>query len=59
MRDEQLMNSFIEYFDAGCVNKNKDAFNFRIETFSDIYKKIIPFFSKNKIHGIKFANYLD
>jgi hypothetical protein len=53
------MNSFIKYFNGGFVSKDKDVFNFRIEKFTLIYNKIIPFFSDNKIYGIKFENYLD
>lgn len=44
MRDEQLMLSFIKYFGGGFVTKDNNAFNFRIEKFSDICNKIIPFF---------------
>ncbi|GAA5121426.1 hypothetical protein GCM10023339_38340 [Alloalcanivorax gelatiniphagus] len=47
IRDEQLIRSLIEYFDAGCVSKDKYVFNYRVEDkFSDIYSKILPFFLK-------------
>lgn len=58
-RDEQLMRSLIEYFDCGNLYKDREAFEYRVEKFSDIENKIIPFFSKNRIHGVKFLDYLD
>ena len=58
-RDEQLMRSLIEYFDCGNLYKDREAFEYRVEKFSDIENKIIPFFSKNLIHGVKFLDYLD
>jgi hypothetical protein len=42
-RDEQLMKSLIEYFDCGNLYKDGDAFEYRVEKFSDIQNKIIPF----------------
>ena len=58
-RDEQLMKSLIEYFDCGIVVKNKEAFLYRVQKFEDIYDKIIPFFSLNRIQGVKFFDYSD
>lgn len=60
VRDELLMRSLIEYFDCGNVYKDKDSTaNFRVQKFSYIEQKILPFFSKHCIGGIKFLDYLD
>lgn len=58
-RDEQLVRSFIEYFDCGILVKDKDAFYYRVSKFSDLCDKIIPFFNKYLIQGIKLHDYLD
>jgi len=59
VRDEQLMRSFIDYFNCGSIFKSRESFVYRVEKFSDIQNKIIPFFKKYKIQGIKFLDYLD
>ena len=51
-RDEQIMKSLIEYFDCGNIYKDKNGtINYRVQRFSDIEKKILPFFSKHRIGG--------
>ena len=59
-RDEQLKINLIEYVDCGRVspkNQNKEAYDFRVTNFYDIETKIIPFFSKYKIEGVKFKDF--
>jgi hypothetical protein len=58
-RDEQLIQELTEYFGCGFIVKYKDAFHYRIERFSDIEKKIIPFFNLNPVKGVKLLDYLD
>nr|QCW06944.1 hypothetical protein [Drechslerella brochopaga] len=60
-RDEELLNSFIEYLGCGFIvkRKNKEACEYKVENFPDILNKIIPFFDKNQIKGVKFNYYLD
>ena len=58
-RDEQLMKSLIEYFNCGNISKTKDTFVYRVDKFSDIQNKIIPFFNKYKIQGVKLLDYID
>ena len=58
-RDEQLIRSLVEYFNWGFIIKYKNAFYSRVEKFSDIENKIIPFFSLNRIQGVKFLDYID
>ena len=42
---------------CGNLYKNRDAFEYQVEKFSDIKNKIIPFFNKNRIQGIKSLDY--
>ena len=65
-RDQELMNSLISYFDCGYIKiKNKSQFtwlDFIVTKFSCaryIDEKIIPFFSKNKILGVKLQDFKD
>lgn len=56
-RDEQLMRSFIKYLDSGYIISWREAFNFRVTKFSDINQKIIPFFQKHPILGVKAEDF--
>jgi hypothetical protein len=44
---------------CGNLYKNRDAFEYQVDKFSDIQNKIIPFFNKNRIQGIKSLDYQD
>ncbi len=58
-RDAKLMRSFIQYF--GCGNYysySKDGCgNFMVQKLSDITEKIIPFYKKNPILGVKSLDF--
>ena len=63
-RDENLMKSLIKYFECGYIEKYKSGninwVDFRVTKFDDIANKIIPFFQKHLIQGVKakdFANW--
>jgi hypothetical protein len=61
-RDQKLMKSLDEYFDCGNyhLHYNRDSGNYVVTGLSDIVEKIIPFFKKYKIVGVKaldFANF--
>ena len=60
-RDELLIKNLIEYFNCGnfFVNKNRDVSYFRVYKFSDITDKIIPFFKKYPIIGVKALDFAD
>jgi hypothetical protein len=59
-RDEQLMKSFITYFDCGRCEKAKDGMvYFCVTNFSDNHEKILPFFSKHQLAGIKTKDFGD
>nr|YP_010044467.1 NADH dehydrogenase subunit 2 [Tolypocladium guangdongense]QPF24412.1 NADH dehydrogenase subunit 2 [Tolypocladium guangdongense] len=61
-KDEQLLKSFVDYFDCGNFNyhdKEKKAVIFVVRKFGDINNKIIPFFNKYKIIGVKCKDFID
>jgi LAGLIDADG endonuclease len=53
------MRSFVKYFNCGNIYKSRESFVYRVEKFSDIENKIIPFFNKYKIQGVKYLDYID
>jgi len=60
-RDESLIKSLEKYFDCGYYRSqaNKGAGEFTVGKLSDITEKIIPFFNKYIIRGIKFKDFKD
>jgi hypothetical protein len=54
-----LIKSFIEYFGCGNVQLSKEAVYFVVEKFSDLEIKIIPFFVKYTIIGVKGQDFQD
>jgi hypothetical protein len=61
VKDEILMRSIINYLGCGSVQhpKGVDAVYFKVGNSSDINEKIIPFFNKYLIKGVKYLDYLD
>ena len=59
MRDEQLLLMLIEYLDCGNIYKKGEIIDFRVSKFSDIINKIIPFFKKYPINGVKVKGFAD
>ena len=57
----KLMESIIKYLGTGKIYKYPDklAVSLNILKFSDINEKIIPFFNKYPIDGVKLYDYLD
>ena len=60
-RDLRLMEKIVEYFGSGKIYKygGKSDVNLTIVDFTDITNKIIPFFDKYNIIGIKKKDYQD
>ena len=60
-RDAELMKSFISFLGCGryAFNSNKDYGDFLVTSFSDINDKIIPFFQKYVIKGVKANDFAD
>lgn len=59
IRDEQLMNSLIEYLGCGNINKKKEVFEYQVSKHSDLTEKIIPLFNKYPIIGQKYEDFKD
>lgn len=59
VRDELLMKSFMEYLNCGIVQNSKDNSQYRVQKFLDINNKIIPFFVKYPILGVKYQDFED
>jgi hypothetical protein len=53
------MKSFIEYLNCGNVYHSKNVFRYRVTKFSDLTEKIIPFFKKYPIMGVKSKDFSD
>lgn len=61
-RDEYLLTSFIEYFGCGKIeipSTRSEQIKFVVYKFSDIFEKIIPFFQRHSLQGIKYMDYKD
>lgn len=56
VRDEALLAKFIDYLGCGNIEKvstRPNGATFVVYKFNDIYDKIIPFFQKFSLHGVK------
>ena len=53
--DEAFLRSFIKYLDCGRISKSGKAIDYQVSRFSYVENKIIPFFKKYKILGVKSA----
>ena len=53
------MRSLVEFLKCGVIFKNREAIYFRVTKFHDITDKIIPFFKKYRIHGVKALDFYD
>ena len=59
LRDQQLLICIMKYFGCGNVYKKGKVFDYRVSKLSDIEKKIIPFFKKYPIVGVKTMDFAD
>ena len=57
-RDENLLRTIQQYLDCGNVYKNINVYDFRVTKYGDITDKIIPFFKKFRIRGVKEQDFL-
>jgi hypothetical protein len=60
-RDKALLESFIAYFGCGSIHvrSQENTVDYRCRSFADINQKIIPFFQKHNILGVKAEDFLD
>ena len=59
VRDEQLMRNIQKYLDCGNLLKKRDTLHLTVSNFKDIVEKIIPFFKKYPIQGVKSEDFQD
>jgi hypothetical protein len=59
IRDELLLKSLIDFFGCGQTYSYKDYIEFRCQSFIDNYEKILPFFYKYPIIGVKSQDFED
>ena len=55
--EENLMKSFIKYLNSGNIHIVGEVLEFRVVKLKDITDKIIPFFNKYPIHGVKALDF--
>ena len=58
-RDEKLIRRIPAYLNCGNIYKNRDTYDYRVSKLEDITDKIIPFFKKYKIRGVKALDFQD
>lgn len=58
-RDEQLIRSLVDYLGCGNIYVNGTVVDFKITKFSDLTNKIISFFQKYSIIGVKVLYFAD
>jgi hypothetical protein len=58
-RDEELLKSFISFFGCGSYYKRPNAGDFICKNFSGNLEKILPFFQKYPILGVKALDFKD
>ena len=58
-RDENLLRTIQQYLDCGNIYKNINVYDLRVTKYRDITDKIIPFFKKFRIRGVKEQDFLD
>ena len=59
IRDELLLKSLVDFFGCGQTYSYKDYTEFRCQSFKDNYEKILPFFKKYSIIGVKYKDFED
>jgi len=60
-RDEYLMRSLIDYLGCGyySARTGKELGQFEVKSLKDILEKILPFFQKHPVKGVKFKDFED
>lgn len=53
------MKSIIKYFECGNLLKKRETVHFTITKFTDLTQKIIPFFKKYSVLGVKYKDFAD
>ena len=59
IRDEVLLKSFVNLFGCGKTYSYKNHTEFICQSFKDNYEKILPFFRKYHVIGVKLKDFDD
>lgn len=59
IKDEQLMKNIIEFLGCGSIKKYPNKVEFRNTKFDHTINKIIPFFNKYPVIGVKSKDFDD
>lgn len=59
IRDELLLKSLVSFFGCGKAYSYKEHTEFISQNFKDNYDKILPFFSKYQVLGVKSLDFQD
>lgn len=59
IRDELLLKNFIDFFKCGHTYSYLNYIEFKCQSFKDNYEKILPFFHKYPILGVKAQDFKD
>ena len=59
LRDQQLLICIIKYLGCGKIYRKGKTFDLKVYKLSDIVNKIIPFFKKYPILGVKALDFAD
>ena len=57
--DEQLMKRIKDYFGCGNLLVKRETVHFTVTNFVDLTEKVIPFFSKYPVQGVKSKDFAD
>jgi hypothetical protein len=58
-RDKDLIENLVEYLGCGKVYKYKNVVDFQVTKISDLANKVLPFFIKYPIKGVKSKDFED
>lgn len=59
IRDEVLLKNIFKFFECGHVYSYKEHSEYVCQSFKDIESKILPFFIKNPVLGVKYLDFKD
>lgn len=60
-KDFEFMQNFINFWGCGRISKRSDGVvvDFIVTKFSDLTEKVLPFFERMPLHGLKQKNLAD
>lgn len=58
-RDLVLMENIVKYLSCGKISKRGDIVDIHVTKFTDVIEKIIPFFDRYPVIGVKRENFND